>query len=373
MVKFMDLPSLSALNADLTQVPLPPSGHTLLTCTLEAYSCKATTADKRVAHSLESRLNELLSDEATLLGRTGARTLLDVPHRRKVLIYLILVLNASFPEYDFSGIVSRAPACFESRPPSTVQHDADLALQEAYRYVDEEHDSIRRAGVQSSVSASVEDHWRPRIGRAFRKRVQGIARQDGHCQASSGSRTLAIASSHRRKRALETHRPVVSAPCTKMGPTGASCLSVSYGTPPSERLTSLLGTRERLWSIVHQVIGYPSCEVYTFNEAEDTGGPFHEPGIIWSFNYFFYNHALKRVLFMRATATQTSCAEMPSIRALAESESLVLSDSATEDESTLDGVNVPQRNLARFQSIVSSERSPQQRRGEAPLIFELNP
>lgn len=369
----MDLPSLSALNTDLTQVPLPPSGQTLLTCTLEAYSCKATTSDKRLAHSLESRLNELFNAETMALLRPGSQTLLTDAHRRKVLIYLILVLNASFPEYDFSGIVSRAPSCFESRSPTTVQHDVDLALQEAYRHVDEGHDSIRRFAMQNGAAVLMADHWRPRAEHTGRKRHQGTTLQDRHTQTSTGSRTLAISSIRRRKRGLEHERAVASVPCTKMAVDSAPFLSVSYGTPPGERLSSLVGTRERLWSTVHQVIGYPSCEVYTYIEAEDTGGPFHEPGIIWSINYFFYNHAWKRVLFMRATAAQARVPPMSSIIPWTEDESLVLSDSVSEDERLPDRGNTAERVAARQARVSSPAYSSQRWRNDASLMFELNP
>ena len=39
-----------------------------------------------------------------------------------------------------------------------------------------------------------------------------------------------------------------------------------------------------------------------------TGDPFSEDGCLWSFNYFFYNQKIRRVLFFSARAMSTRSA-----------------------------------------------------------------
>ena len=52
-----------------------------------------------------------------------------------------------------------------------------------------------------------------------------------------------------------------------------------------------------LWSAVDEVISMYECDIYSYNP--DESDPFGEDGYIWSFNYFFYNKKLKRILYFR--------------------------------------------------------------------------
>ena len=54
------------------------------------------------------------------------------------------------------------------------------------------------------------------------------------------------------------------------------------------------GFLNQLWSEVDKAIQVRQCQVYSYLPAE--GDPFCGPGVLWSFNYFFYNHELNRVL-----------------------------------------------------------------------------
>eukprot|EP00123_Amoebidium_parasiticum_P000348 comp10828_c0_seq1/m.5458 comp10828_c0_seq1/g.5458 ORF comp10828_c0_seq1/g.5458 comp10828_c0_seq1/m.5458 type:complete len:225 (-) comp10828_c0_seq1:322-996(-) len=51
-----------------------------------------------------------------------------------------------------------------------------------------------------------------------------------------------------------------------------------------------------LWSTLDREIGLTDCEVYCYLPSDDAD-PFAEPGTLWTFNYFFYNPKLKRILF----------------------------------------------------------------------------
>nr|DAD28967.1 TPA_asm: hypothetical protein HUJ06_030435 [Nelumbo nucifera] len=50
------------------------------------------------------------------------------------------------------------------------------------------------------------------------------------------------------------------------------------------------------------------CEIYSYNPDSD-GDPFLERGAIWSFNFFFYNRKLKRVVSFRCCCLSKLAAE----------------------------------------------------------------
>ena len=52
----------------------------------------------------------------------------------------------------------------------------------------------------------------------------------------------------------------------------------------------------RMWSLIHQEMNLRECSVYCYAPEED---PYDgEEGAIWSFNYFFFNKAMKRVCYI---------------------------------------------------------------------------
>ncbi|KAG0473592.1 hypothetical protein HPP92_014929 [Vanilla planifolia] len=55
---------------------------------------------------------------------------------------------------------------------------------------------------------------------------------------------------------------------------------------------------ESMTKAIDEVIRLEDCEVYSYNPDFD-GNPYVEKGAIWSFNFFFYNRKLKRVLSFR--------------------------------------------------------------------------
>ncbi|GAB2280001.1 hypothetical protein Dimus_014638 [Dionaea muscipula] len=52
---------------------------------------------------------------------------------------------------------------------------------------------------------------------------------------------------------------------------------------------------EDLYKALDEVIKLAECEIYSFSPDSDAD-PFLEQGTIWSFNFFFYNRKLKRVV-----------------------------------------------------------------------------
>ncbi|EGG22272.1 repressor of RNA polymerase III transcription [Cavenderia fasciculata] len=53
--------------------------------------------------------------------------------------------------------------------------------------------------------------------------------------------------------------------------------------------------QEKLWIAIDSEIELQKSDVYSF--IPESGDPFTEDGVIWSFNYFFYNKVLKRITF----------------------------------------------------------------------------
>ncbi|CAH1991321.1 unnamed protein product [Acanthoscelides obtectus] len=56
-----------------------------------------------------------------------------------------------------------------------------------------------------------------------------------------------------------------------------------------------------LWSAIDDEISLENCDIYSYDP--DLGSdPFGEDGCLWSFNYFFYNKKLKRIVFFTCRA-----------------------------------------------------------------------
>lgn len=56
-----------------------------------------------------------------------------------------------------------------------------------------------------------------------------------------------------------------------------------------------------LWREMEDAIVLDDCDIYSYNPDLDSD-PFGSDGVLWSFNYFFYNKKLKRILFFRGRA-----------------------------------------------------------------------
>lgn len=56
------------------------------------------------------------------------------------------------------------------------------------------------------------------------------------------------------------------------------------------------------------MITLAECDVYSY-KGEIEGDPFDAEGSLWSFNYFFYNKKLKRILFFTCAAVSKAALE----------------------------------------------------------------
>ncbi|XP_037958304.1 repressor of RNA polymerase III transcription MAF1 homolog [Teleopsis dalmanni] len=59
--------------------------------------------------------------------------------------------------------------------------------------------------------------------------------------------------------------------------------------------------RQPLWSAIDDEINLSECDIYSYN-PDLSSDPFGEPGCLWSFNYFFYNKKMKRIVFFTSRA-----------------------------------------------------------------------
>jgi len=60
-------------------------------------------------------------------------------------------------------------------------------------------------------------------------------------------------------------------------------------------------TLQTLWTRLEEVIQPSECDVYSY-KSEAEGDPFNDSASLWSFNYFFFNRRLKRIVCFTAMA-----------------------------------------------------------------------
>lgn len=59
--------------------------------------------------------------------------------------------------------------------------------------------------------------------------------------------------------------------------------------------------RQALWTAINDEINLSECDIYSYN-PDFNSDPYGEPGCLWSFNFFFYNKKLKRIVFFTCRA-----------------------------------------------------------------------
>ncbi|KAH7979205.1 hypothetical protein HPB49_008634 [Dermacentor silvarum] len=66
--------------------------------------------------------------------------------------------------------------------------------------------------------------------------------------------------------------------------------------------------RSHLWAAVESEISLTECEIFSYN-PDLASDPYGEDGCLWSFNYFFYNRRLKRIVFFTCRAVSANSFE----------------------------------------------------------------
>jgi len=69
-------------------------------------------------------------------------------------------------------------------------------------------------------------------------------------------------------------------------------------------LGSSVNLCEQLWQQIESEISPAECDIFSY--IPDTDSDPLSDGKIWSFNYFFYNHRMKKVLFFTCSCTRIS-------------------------------------------------------------------
>ncbi|XP_063439910.1 repressor of RNA polymerase III transcription MAF1 homolog isoform X1 [Mytilus trossulus] len=63
--------------------------------------------------------------------------------------------------------------------------------------------------------------------------------------------------------------------------------------------------KQNLWTAFDEECSLQDCEIYSYN-PDLASDPYGEAGCIWSFNYFFYNKKLKRLVFFTCRSSSSS-------------------------------------------------------------------
>nr|CAG4641156.1 EOG090X0C93 [Eulimnadia texana] len=69
--------------------------------------------------------------------------------------------------------------------------------------------------------------------------------------------------------------------------------------------------RTQLWAAMNDEINLSECDIYSYN-SDLASDPFAEDGCLWSFNYFFYNRKLKRIVFFTCRAVSPNHMDLSS-------------------------------------------------------------
>ncbi|KAK9817853.1 hypothetical protein WJX72_003161 [[Myrmecia] bisecta] len=66
---------------------------------------------------------------------------------------------------------------------------------------------------------------------------------------------------------------------------------------------------DSLWTAIDEAITLADCDVYSY-KTDLESDPFGEKGNVWSFNFFFYNRKLKRILYLSCRGISKTAAKL---------------------------------------------------------------
>ncbi|MCJ8744355.1 hypothetical protein PDJAM_G00117660 [Pangasius djambal] len=89
----------------------------------------------------------------------------------------------------------------------------------------------------------------------------------------------------------------------------------------------------QLWEAIDNEISLTECDIYSYNPDLDSD-PYGEEGNLWSFNYFFYNKRLKRIVFF--TCRSVSLFMTPRDSGIGTELDLDLDEGSFEEEENMD-------------------------------------
>ncbi|XP_068698968.1 repressor of RNA polymerase III transcription MAF1 homolog isoform X1 [Montipora foliosa] len=80
------------------------------------------------------------------------------------------------------------------------------------------------------------------------------------------------------------------------------CINGNLSAIIGERFVAI---KTGLWAAVDEEINLVECDIFSYNPDLDSD-PYGEEGSLWSFNYFFYNKKMKRIIFFTCRASSRS-------------------------------------------------------------------
>ena len=146
-MKYLEEAALTLINNVLNHCQI---GDRYLLGSLDAYSCKQTTLDKKVSKNLQTfYTNEAHGHDNSTLSPCSIGSLNDIS-TRKLLINLIATMNATFPDYDFSTI-----------GPDHFQHVSEKRMRSTVNAQLSEMVEVHRNGFLEQLWKALESVIRP--------------------------------------------------------------------------------------------------------------------------------------------------------------------------------------------------------------------
>ena len=66
--------------------------------------------------------------------------------------------------------------------------------------------------------------------------------------------------------------------------------------------TTTSSMAELVWTAIDETVSIADCDVYEFRPEEEGTDPYGDEAILWSFQYFFFNRKMKRMVYLTARA-----------------------------------------------------------------------
>ena len=85
-----------------------------------------------------------------------------------------------------------------------------------------------------------------------------------------------------------------------------NAIDANFLSSPAHQSYTVL--KNQLWQAIDTAINMAECEIYSYS-PDLNSDPYSEDGSLWSFNYFFYNKKLKRVLFFTCRSTSNNASD----------------------------------------------------------------
>ncbi|KIY96278.1 hypothetical protein MNEG_11685 [Monoraphidium neglectum] len=356
-MKFLDDNNLARINSFLDNVD---TGDFVVYGDLEAYSCKLAGLDKKLSKSLDTEVQVGSSPQELSMSPVGP---LSDSASRKTLIYLILTLNHIYPDYDFSLL--RAHHFKKESGLAKAEEVIDTHLLEVSKRGvagscgrqrgaggDSRRSGCERLRGRASMGPMQRSVWEatPGFGDApfldtlwsavdegrggVREPRRVARRAGGGCCGRGRGRAIDLKSCDvysyksdnetdpfaggrpgrraRRRRCTDAFRdPATNAPdrsaavlLTPPAPVGPGEPRRAPGLAPAAPAALVAGASP--WA--QRADSDPTAAV-AIGRPRPRCPPAGEKAAVWSFNYFFYNKKLKRILYLSCRAVTKAAAE----------------------------------------------------------------